>query len=69
MAARKLPKKRLVKYVNIKIGQRFLVHIRLKVSSIDICICSNYSTLFNVFIELLNMSTATIVTAGLTLCI
>ncbi len=68
MAARKLPKKRLVKYVNIKIGHRFLVHIMFKVSSIDICIC-NYSTLFNVFIELTNMSPATIVTGGITHCI
>jgi len=59
MAARQLPKKRLVKYVNIKIGHRFLVHI---------CIC-NYSTLFNVFIELTNMSTVTIVTVGITHCI
>lgn len=47
MAARKLTQKRLVKYVNINIGHRFLVHIMFKVSSIDICIC-NYSTLFNV---------------------
>ncbi len=59
MAARKLPKKRLVKYVYIKIGHRCLVHIMFKVS-IDICIC-NYSTLFNVFIELTNMSPATMV--------
>ncbi len=68
MTARKLPKKRVVKYVNIKIGHRFLVHIMFKVSSIDICIC-NYSTLFNVFIELTNMSPATIVTGGITHCI
>ena len=68
MAARKLPKKRLLKYVKIKIGHRFLVHIMFKVSSIDICIC-NYSTLFNVVIELTNMSTATIVTGGITHCI
>jgi len=56
MAARKLPKKRLVKYVNIKIGHRLLVHIMFKVSRNDICIC-NYSTLFNVFIEHVNNST------------
>lgn len=68
MAARKRLKKRLVKYVNIKIGYRFLVHIMFKVSSIDICIC-NYSTLFNVVIELTNMSPATIMTGGITHCI
>ncbi len=46
MAASKLQNKRLVKYVNIKTGQRFLVHIIFKVSSTDMCIC-NYSTLFS----------------------
>lgn len=68
MATRKLLKKRLVKYVNIKIRQRLLVHIMFKVSCIDIWIC-NYSTLFTVVIELTNMSPATIMTGGITHCI
>ena len=53
MAAIKLKKIRLVKYVNMKIGQTFLGQIIFKVSSIDILfryIC-NYSALFNVVIE------------------
>ena len=61
----KAPKQRLVKYVNIKIGQRSLVHIIFKVSSIDICIC-NYSTLFSVVIEWVKMLTGTIMTDCMT---
>ena len=68
MAASKLSNKRIVKYVNIKMGQRVLVHFIFKVSSIDICIC-NYSTLFSVVIECVNMLTATIMTGGITQCI
>ena len=64
MAASKPQKKKLVKYLNIKIGQRFLVHILFKVSSIGVCLC-NYSNLFSVVIKLTAMSTATIVTGGI----
>ena len=46
MAARKVPKKRLLKYVNIKIGHRFLVHIMFKVSSIDIQYAFTITQLF-----------------------
>ncbi len=63
--ASKLRNKRLVKYVNIKIWQSFLVHIIFKVSSINIWI-HIYSVLLSVVIEWVNMLTVTIVTAGIT---
>ncbi len=63
ITASKLWNKRLVKYVNIKIWQRFLVHVIFRVSSINICICI-YSVLLSVVIEWVNMLMVTIVTAG-----
>ncbi len=65
MAASKLQNKRLVKYVNIKIWQRFLVHIIFKVSSINIWI-HNYYIFLSVVIESVNMLMVTIVTDGIT---
>ncbi len=50
----KAQKQRLVKYVNIKIWQSFLVHIIFKVSSINIWI-HIYSVFLSVVIEWVNM--------------
>ncbi len=65
MTASKLQNESLVKYVNIKMWQSFLVHIIFKVSSINIWI-HIYSVLLSVVIEWVNMLTVTIVTAGIT---
>ncbi len=54
ITASKLWNKRLVKYVNIKIWQRFLVHMIFRVSSINIWI-HIYSVLLSVVIEWVNM--------------
>ncbi len=64
LTASKLWNKRLLKCVNIKIWQWFLVHIIFRVSSINICICI-YSVLLSVVIEWVNMLMVTIVTAGI----
>ncbi len=50
MTASKRQNERMVKYVNIKIYLRCLVHIVFKVSSINICI-RIYTVLLSVVIE------------------
>ncbi len=64
MTASKLQNERLVKYVNIKIWQRLLVHIIIRVYSINICI-RVYAVLLSVVIERVNMLMVTIVTGGI----